>query len=90
MYLCSQLSWRLKQVAACVMNRTLLCVQHKRYSTAVRRKPVPFEKWLNIQSQREFFDKLAEKLKIKTPQDWYKVKYEDIVANGLSSQEHSN
>jgi hypothetical protein len=48
------------------------------------RKQVPNGHWSSIQNQRDFFDKLAIKLNITNPENWYNVTVNDIVQNGGS------
>lgn len=69
------------------------CVLHQNNSaykvhfctSAQRKSNSTVEHWKNIEAQREFFDKLAQKLNVNTFEDWYKVKYDDVVENGMPS-----
>ena len=45
-------------------------------------KKVPKNYWSDKKNQRIFFDWLANKLQVKSVEDWYKVKPSDIINNG--------
>jgi hypothetical protein len=39
-------------------------------------------RWKDIPNQRFFFDKLAAKLNIQKPEDWYSVQIETVLKEG--------
>ena len=45
-------------------------------------KQVARNHWLNKYHQRNFFDNLGEELGIRNPNDWYRVKHQDVVSRG--------
>jgi hypothetical protein len=51
-------------------------------SKKVSRRPVGH--WKNIDNQRKFFDDLATKLDIRTPEDWSRVSKETFLQHGGS------
>jgi hypothetical protein len=44
----------------------------------------PLGHWKDVANQRKFIDKLALKLNIKTPDDWYSITNKTLFANGAS------
>jgi hypothetical protein len=43
---------------------------------------VPRGFWNDLKNQRVFFEWLADQLGVKSPEDWYKVTFSDVIAKG--------
>jgi hypothetical protein len=41
--------------------------------------------WKDLSNQRQFFDQVATELSLKSLEDWYKVKQEDVIKRGGST-----
>jgi hypothetical protein len=58
----------------------------KRHAKTAKTHPFYVEReskdWKDINNQRSFFDQLAIKLNVKTPEDWSKVMHKTVLQEG--------
>jgi hypothetical protein len=55
-------------------------------TVVTERKPMGY--WSDVRNQRDFFDQLAIKLNIKSPEDWNNVAADTVISNGGSFIKH--